>query len=356
MDCHDFRRKAGLFAHGLPHGGENALTHFGVTGHDFEAPTFQHANQRVAAIDGAVADACALDAAADARIFRALVDILDGFETAPDARGARPHDLAGGESIAGVQNISLTNIPAVYADFFGEDIHDAFDGEMSLIGAEAAHGAAGGIICEDSLGFDIHVRHAVRSAGMAGGAKQAFAAGARVASGITDDSNPRGEQVAFGIDAHSVVQRHRMALGMELGGLLARKNCFHRTSQQVRGERGLGLDGQLFFGAESTARGSQLDFHFFRRQIQNFGDLSFVEGRALALREKFDAFSLGECQASFGLQKRRIDRLGLECVLDDMGRRCERSIYIAAGKSGGFEQVGMDVQISGGMHLRRSRL
>ena len=39
-DDHDVRREAGLFANGLPDGGENALTHFRVTSHDFEAATF----------------------------------------------------------------------------------------------------------------------------------------------------------------------------------------------------------------------------------------------------------------------------------------------------------------------------
>src|ERR1700730_7806637 len=116
MDCHDFGREASLLTNGFPDGGENSLSHFGVARHDFETPAFQDANQRVSAIDGPVTDACALDAAADARIFRVLINILDGFETAPDPRGARPHDLTGGKGIAGIQNISLANIPTIDSD------------------------------------------------------------------------------------------------------------------------------------------------------------------------------------------------------------------------------------------------
>jgi len=125
---------------------------------------------------------------------------------------------------ARIQNISFTNIPAIDADIFGEDIHDAFDSEVSLVGSEATHSAAGGVVGEDSLRFDIHVGHAVRPAGMASGAKQAFATGARVAAGIADNSDAGREQAAFGIDAHAVMQRHRMPFGMELRGLLTRQN------------------------------------------------------------------------------------------------------------------------------------
>ncbi len=77
---HDLRRQSGLFAHRLANGGEKPLAHLGVAGLDIQTPAFQHADRGVSAIDGAVADAGALDAAADAGVLGALVNVLDGFE------------------------------------------------------------------------------------------------------------------------------------------------------------------------------------------------------------------------------------------------------------------------------------
>src|SRR4029079_18790741 len=104
-----------------------------------------HANDGMAAVDGSISDARALDAAADPGVFRALVNVLHRFERLPDA-AALAHDLAGAEGVTGRQAISHENVVAVDSDFFGENVHDPFDREVGLIGAEAAHRSAGRIV------------------------------------------------------------------------------------------------------------------------------------------------------------------------------------------------------------------
>src|SRR3974390_793965 len=113
------------------------------------------------AVDSAIADTGAFDTAANARVFGALVDVFDGFQTAPQSQDTLAHDLAGGERISRIQDIALANVPAIDAHAFGKQVHNAFDGEMCLVGAEAAHGPAGGIVGEYSLRFGIHVRHPI---------------------------------------------------------------------------------------------------------------------------------------------------------------------------------------------------
>ncbi len=64
---------------------------------------------------------------------------------------------------------------------------------------------------------------------------------------------------------------------MKLRGLFARQNRFYGASQQVRRQRRLRLDGQLFLRAKRSAAGCQRDLHFFRRDIQCARDLAFIE-------------------------------------------------------------------------------
>ncbi len=123
------------------------------------------------------------------------------------------------------------------------------------------------IVREYGLGFDIHVGHAIDAAGMARRAQQAFSARARVASCIAHDPHLYGEQMAFRVRADFVFQYHRMALDVMLRRLLARENCFYRALQEKRRQRGLPLDREFFFCAESAAAGGQLDFHFFDRAV-----------------------------------------------------------------------------------------
>ena len=191
---------------------------------------------------------------------------------------------------------------------------------------------------------------------MAGGAQQAFAARARITSGVADDPRAHREQMPFGIGAHRVMQNHGMALGVELRRLPARENRLHRAAHQVRCQRRLRLNGEFFFGAEGPAAGGQLNLHIFERQFQRRGDLFLVEDRPLTLRPHLDALSLRQREARFGFQKRRLDRLGREHLVDHMRGGGQGRIHIPARERRGLEQVRMHVQIPGRMHLGRAGL
>ena len=138
---------------------------------------------------------------------------------------------------------------------------------------------------------------------------------------------------------------------MVLRGFFAGENGFYGSAQQMRRQRRVRLDGELFLGAESSAARSQLDLHLFLRHVQDAGDLAPVVSGPLALRENLNAISLRQCQACFGLEKSRIDQLRRESLLHKVSGSRQRGIYIAPRKGGGVEQVGVDMQIARRMHL-----
>src|SRR6185436_11658584 len=90
-DGHDVRRKTGLLAHRLQRRGVDTLAHLRVAVENLEPSTVDHADDDVAALDGAVAQPGALDAAADALVGRALVDRLDRFQRLANAPDALAH-------------------------------------------------------------------------------------------------------------------------------------------------------------------------------------------------------------------------------------------------------------------------
>ena len=130
-----------------------------------------------------------------------------------------------------------------------------------------------------------------------------------------------------------------MPLDVMLRGLRARQHGFHRTAQQERRHCGLRLNRQLFLRAEGAAAGREHDFHIPGWQVQYSGDLKVVEDRPLALRVYLDAIPLRNRQARFRLEKRRLDRLRDERLLDDMRRCGQCGIHVAAGKGCGLDEV-----------------
>src|SRR5439155_15435737 len=99
---HDAGRETSLFADSLDRRGVHALPHFRVTVQNLDPSLPRRSRRRVqndadpdvAALDGAIAEAGALDAAADAFVLRALVHIFDRIECLADASNALAHDLA----------------------------------------------------------------------------------------------------------------------------------------------------------------------------------------------------------------------------------------------------------------------
>src|SRR6185436_14852620 len=134
------------------------------------------ANDDVAAFDRAVSKTRALDPAADALVFRALVHVLDGVQRFANTANALAHDLPGPQRIAGVQNISLADVPPIHADLLGQHVHDAFHRELRLVAAKAAHRPGVRVVRVDGLGLDVDVRNAVHAARVTGRAQRALGA------------------------------------------------------------------------------------------------------------------------------------------------------------------------------------
>src|SRR5204862_1097320 len=135
----------------------HALAHFRVAVQNLETATFLDTDLYVSALDRPVAETSALDAAADPFVLRGLVRALDGLERLANAANALAHDLAGAERVAGIENVSIADVPSVHADPLGEDIHHAFHRELRLVAAEAAHRARVRIVRVHRLGVDVDV-------------------------------------------------------------------------------------------------------------------------------------------------------------------------------------------------------
>ena len=216
----------------------------------------------------------------------------------------------------------MPDVPAVHAHLFGQDVHHAFHGELRLVAAEAAHRAAVGVV-RVAPPWTRRPR-SPRDTGRTCGTRRA----ARTWRSSCDSRRRRPRsasarpQPPLGIGAHGERDRHRMALDVVLGGLLAREHRLHRPAQQVRRHRRLRLDRQLFLRAERAAARGQHDFDV--RRARASGPWRSAAGRTPSPGCRCEP-STRPCHAarnapgSFGLEKRDLDLLRLERRLDDVG-------------------------------------
>ena len=167
--------------------------------------------------------------------------------------------------------------------FSREDVHDTLHGELRLVAAEAAHGTAVGVVGVHGLGLDVHVRHAIGTAGVARGTKRALGARGVIAARVSHDPRAHGGQPPLGIGAHGERDRHGMSLDVVLRGLFAREHRLHGPSQQVRRQRRLRLNRQLFLRAEGTTARGQHDLDAVGLEPQDLGNLQAVVHRPLAV-------------------------------------------------------------------------
>ncbi len=117
------------------------------------------------------------------------------------------------------QRISQRSRPTL----LGEQVEAALHREVRLVGAEAAHRAAGRVVGVDGERLDVDVRHPVGAAGVAGGALEHLAADRGVGAGVADHARPHRGQPPLGVAADGVVHADRVALGVHADRLLARR-------------------------------------------------------------------------------------------------------------------------------------
>ena len=70
--------------------------------------------------------------------------------------------------VAHLERVPPADLPGVDADLLGQHVDAALHGEGRLVGAEAAHRAAGRIVGVDRDRLDVDVRHLVRPARVTG--------------------------------------------------------------------------------------------------------------------------------------------------------------------------------------------
>ena len=92
----------------------------------------------------------------------------------------------------------------------------------------------------------------------------------------------------------------------------------------------------------------QLDVDGRRRQVEQRGDLRLVLVHALALGVDLEPLALGQRQAGLGLQEGVLDALRGEARRDDVGRRGQRGVHVAAAERAHLEEVAAGVEGRGG--------
>ena len=207
---------------------------------------------------------------------------LHGFERFAEAERL-VEQLAGGEGFAGFENVAVADVVAVDADALGQPIEQAFDGEGRLIGAEAAHRAAGRVVRVDGERFHVDRRHAVRAGAMAAGPLQHFRADRGVRALVADDAGLHGRDAAFGIAADLVLQLDRVPLRMNVEAFEPRERELDRPADEPGHEGRLGLDRHVLLAAERAAVAHELGLHAVALDAEHGGDLPLVVEDALAL-------------------------------------------------------------------------
>ncbi len=122
-----------------------------------------------------------------------------------------------------------------------------------------------------------------------------------------------------------------MALGVHADQLFARELDPHRTPAQAREQRRLSLDCHILLAAECAAVRDQLDKQPLLRLAKHRGDLAAVLEDALALGQDVQP-TVGQRPGQAGLwfEEQVLDPLGLPFAADDMRRRGERGLDVAA--------------------------
>ena len=236
----------------------------------------------------AVADAGVLDAAGDAGVARAGEGVLDRFQGGAHAH-ARGQDLTRRGAAALGERVVPAELPAVEAAELAQLVDAAFHGKRRLVGAEAAHRAAGEVVGVDGPRLDVDVRHVVRAGRVAGRALEHLHPDRGVGAGVADDARAHRVQHALRRAADLVLHVERMTLGVDPDRLVAGELDLDGAAERAGHQRGVALHAEVFLASEPAAVGHErdLDLLFFEAEQQRH--LTAVLVDALALRPQAHA-------------------------------------------------------------------
>ncbi len=165
----------------------------------------------------------------------------------------------------------------------GQSVEQAFDGERGLIGAEAAHRAAGWVVRVDGERFHVDRRHAIRPGAVAAGAFQHLRADRGVRALVADDAGLHGRDAAVGVATDLVLKLDRMPLRMDVEALGPGERQLDRPADEPGHQGRLGLDRHVLLAAERAAVADELDLHAVAFDAEHGRDLALIVEDALAL-------------------------------------------------------------------------
>ena len=154
----------------------------------------------------------------------------------------------------------------------------------------------------------------------------------RVRTRIADHPGPEAGQHPFGVAARPVGHPDRMALGVHQERFLARQRALHGPLQQPGCQSRVGLVGHVLLAAEGPTIGHQLDGYPVSVDAEHRRDLVAVVPDALPAG--VDVQSTVTCrhgEGGLGLHEGVLNALGLEDLVDDVGRPDQGGLDVAAG-------------------------
>ena len=334
----------------------DALAHLGPAVPDLDGAVLPEVHDRPGDLLEAVAETRVLEAQADADGLsggdRLVVGGLDVVEAGAGAEAAVVHDLAGAPDVAGADHVAAAHLPAADAHGGGEAVHHALHGELGLVGAEAPEGAAHRVVGAHGSGLDVDGRHHIWAAGVAGGPLEDLHADRGVGAGVAEHPGPEGGEAALGVAPGAIGHADGVPLGVHEEGLLARQRAAHGPVQQEGGQRRLGLVRHVLLAAEGAAVAHQLDGDPLLVDAEHRRHLVAVVPDPLTAGVHVQPAVTGrDGQRGLGLEEGVLDALGLEDLLDDVGRRRQGRLDVTPGVGGDRQHVA--VQFPDGVLVRR---
>ena len=263
----------------------------------------------IARFGDAVADAGILDGAGDARPGVAAEGVAHREQGFAQGRAFAEH-LPGGDHAARGHGVVIAELPAVEAPLFAQLVDEAFHSEIRLVDPEPPERARRKVIREYRLHMHVHGGDVVGAGGMGAGTGDDRAARRGVRAGIRDDTDLGGLQDSLFVAADDVMELHAVALGVHTDRFGPGEPDLDRTPKQIRGERGMGLAGEVLLAAECAAGVGQRNRDLGRGDMEQGSYVGLVVPDTLRLDIEAYPARFGNGQRRFGLDEGVLDRLG----------------------------------------------
>ncbi len=228
-------------------------------------------------------------------------------------------------------------------------VQAGFEGEVGLVHAEAAEGAAGRVVGDHRGAVHPHVGHIVgrRRVGHRPLDHRQPHAGVGAAVGVHGDHH--AGQAAVLVAAHGVVHDDGVALGVHAQRILPGQLHQGRLAGQPCDQGRVALGGDVLLAAEAAAVLHLHHVHQGLRQAEQKGELVAVLVDALAaavdLHAGLAVLLPGQGQGGFGFQEGVLHPLGGEAVAGDEGGAREGRLGVADRYRGPVQHIAREHRV-----------